>query len=319
MNVFIFGWYGQNNLGDEIFKESFYYLFPNADLTFGNVIPPTINSYDALWIGGGSFLDQPIDHIDSVNIPIYFIGVGINPVIPDCNKRALLRAKLIVCRDGKSFELSINKKNTCLASDLVFARDIQPLQEEKEDQITVILNDFLTPVGGTVPDWRSLSYYWFLQEFSKIMDRYALQGYKIKLIPMCVNPRFDDRRIAAAVQGRSVCPHKYDWVLSPVSELELRTEISKSAFVITQRFHGLVYSIIEQTHCLTICTHDKFNSLIKDLNISGLDYYGLTDVKFRESLGRVTNIPFEFGSYRESAKILWESIRDKIIFNENKI
>jgi len=313
LKVFVFGWYGHNNLGDEVFKISFRHLFPNVDLTFGNVIPPTVNSYDALWVGGGSFLDQPILNIDTVTIPIYFIGVGINAVIPDCNKRALLRAKLIVCRDGKSFDHSINKEKTRLASDLVFARaDLQPLCLEKEKQITVILNDFLTPVGGSVPDWRSLSYYWFLQEFSKVIDRYAMQGYKIKLIPMCINPRFDDRRIAAAVQGRSTCPHKYDWVLTPVSEMELRTEISKSAFVITQRFHGLVYSIIEQTYCLTICTHDKFNSLIKDLNISGLDYYGITDVKFREVLGKVTNIPFEFSAYRESAKVLWESLRDII-------
>lgn len=314
MKIFVFGWYGQNNLGDEVFKVCFRQLWPDADLTFGNALPANINSqYGALWVGGGSFLDQPILNIDNVTIPILFLGVGVSASLPECNKRALKRAKLVVCRDSKSYDNLPTRENAQFASDLVFSRkELTPLHLPQEKQITLILNDFLTPVGGAVPDWRSLSYYWFLQEFSKIMDRYAVQDYKIKLIPMCVNPRFDDRRIAAALQGRSAYPHRYDWVLNPVTELELRTEISKSAFVITQRFHGLVYSILEQRHCLTICTHDKFNSLIADLNITGLDYYGITDTRFRDALDKVTQNPFDYSHYIESSRSTWESIKKSV-------
>ena len=314
MKIYVFGWYGQNNLGDEVFKISFRQLWPDIDFTFGNSIPNDINSYDRLWFGGGSFLDQPIKNIDTVVIPIYFIGVGVSPTLPPNNQRALERAKLIVCRDSRSLSNSPNRENTVLASDLVFARtDLKPLHLEKTNQITVILNDFLTPVGGTVPDWRSLSYYWFLQEFSKILDRFVLQDYKVKLIPMCINPRIDDRRIAAAVQGRSQYPHHYDWHLSPLTELDLRTEISQSAFVITQRFHGLIYCIVEQTPCITLCTHDKFNSLIEDLSIPALDYYGITDVRFREVLTRMTEDgPLDFSAYIEQAFATWYRIKNLI-------
>jgi len=314
LKIFVFGWYGQNNLGDEVFKTSFRQLWPDATLVFGNSIPIDINRhYKALWIGGGSFLDQPIANIDSVIIPIFFIGVGVSAALPDCNQRALKRAKMVVCRDGNSFGNTPNKDNSILASDLVFARtDLQPLHLEKTKQISIILNDFLTPIGGSVPDWRSLSYYWFLQEFSKIIDRYAIQDYKIKLIPMCINPRIDDRRIAAAIQGRSSYPHRYEWILNPLNELELRTEISKSAFVITQRFHGLVYSILEQSHCLTLCTHDKFNNLVKELNLPSLDYYGLTDIRFRESLDQVTQMPFDYSAYIESSRLIWEGIKTQV-------
>lgn len=315
MKVLIFGWYGQNNLGDEAFKVSFRQLWPEIDFTFGNEIPSDVNLvYDSLWFGGGSFLDQPIKGIDTVIIPIYFIGVGISATIPVGNRRALGRAQLIVCRDSRSLGNSPNKGNTFLASDLVFARsDLRPLRLEKTNQITVILNDFLTPVGGLVPDWRSLAYYWFLQEFSKILDRFALQDYKVKLIPMCINPRIDDRRIAAAVQGRSQFPHRYDWHLSSVTEQELRTEISRSAFVITQRFHGLVYSIVEETPCITLCTHDKFNSLVEDLSIPGLDYYGITDVKFRDVLTKMTeNGTLDFSSYIEQSAATWNRMKNLI-------
>jgi len=308
--VFVFGWYGSNNLGDEIFKVCFQQLWPALDFTFGSSkLPRNINqNYDALWVGGGSFLDQPILDIDTVTIPIFFIGVGISSSLSDGNKKALERAKLIICRDSKSYNSLSSRHNARVATDLVFSRnDLSPLLLEQK-QITVILNDFLTPVGGAVQDWRSISYYWFLQEFSKIMDRYAHQGYKIKLIPMCINSRFDDRRIAAAVQGRSSLPQYYDWVLSPIGESELRTEISKSTFVVTQRFHGLVYSIIEQRHCLPICTHDKFNSLIADLNLSGLDYYGITDVRFREVLNKLMSHPFDYRTYLDSAKQVWDSL-----------
>jgi polysaccharide pyruvyl transferase WcaK-like protein len=311
LKIFVFGWYGQGNLGDEVFKLSFRQLWPNATFIFGNSIPTNINTqYDALWIGGGSFLDQPISNIESVTLPIRFIGVGISSSLPPNNSKALERAELIVCRDGNSFENVPIKDKAILASDLVFARnDLKPLNLTKTKQITVILNDFLTPVGGSVPDWRSLSYYWFLQEFSKILDRFAVQDYKIKLIPMCINPRFDDRRIAGAVQGRSLYPHRYDWQLDPMTEGTLRNEISKSAFVITQRFHGLIYSLIEQRPCVALCTHDKFHSLTKDLNIPRLDYYGLTDIRFREVLDQVMKTSLDYGHYIGAAKEIWETVK----------
>jgi len=313
MKIFVFGWYGRNNLGDEVFKISFQQLWPEFNFTFGNKIPLNINEqFDALWLGGGSFLDQPLKNIDIVIIPIYFIGVGVSSIIPTCNRRALDRAKLIICRDNKSIA-NVPKDITFTATDLVFARsDLKPLNLEKTNQITVILNDFLTPVGGTAPDWMSLSYYWFLQEFSKIMDRFISQDYKIKLIPMCINPRIDDRRIAAAVQGRSTSPYQYDWHLSPLTEIELRTEISKSAFVVTQRFHGMVYSIIEQAPCVTICAHDKFNSLAEDLGIPSIDYYGLTDTKFREVLNNVMDSSFDFSEYIDNSKNTWRRLKNFI-------
>lgn len=309
MKIFIFGWYGQGNLGDEIFKISFRQLWSNFDLTFGNVIPSNINTaYDALWVGGGSFLDQPIKGIESVTIPIKFIGVGVCSNLPSSNRKAIERADLIVCRDSNSF--GYIKEKAILASDLAFARnELKPLNLPQTKQITVILNDFLTPVGGAVPDWRSLSYYWFLQEFSKILDRFvSAEGYRIKLLPLCINPRFDDRRIAAAVQGRSSYPQKYDWVLEAITETTLRQEISKSAFVITQRFHGLVYSIIEHRPCIALCTHDKFNSLAKDFSIPSLDYYGVTDSKFEVVLKQVLGIKPDYGAYIDAAKKVWDSI-----------
>jgi polysaccharide pyruvyl transferase WcaK-like protein len=312
MRIFIFGWYGHANLGDEVFKISFCQLWPQFNFTFGNTIPSDINQYDALWIGGGSFLDQPISNIDMVSIPISFIGVGIASSLPSCNYRALERAKLIVTRDGNSFKNIPNKQNAYLTSDLVFARkDLTPLNLEKEKQITVILNDFLTPSGESVSDWRAISYYWFLQEFSKILDRFALKDYKIKLIPMCINPRYDDRRIAGAIQGRSSYPHRYDWHLSPITERELREEISRSTFVITQRFHGLVYSLIEKCPCVTLCTHDKFSSLAADLNIPALDFYGLTDIKFKEVLDKVMQSSLDYSAYIDNAKSAWEQIVSK--------
>jgi polysaccharide pyruvyl transferase WcaK-like protein len=314
MKVFVFGWYGQGNIGDEVFKISFQQLWPEADLTFGNSLPSDINvRYDALWVGGGSFLDQPVAGIDAVTIPIFFIGVGVSASVPDGNRRALERAKLVVARDSRSASCTPCGANTMLASDLVFARtDLKPLRLEKTGQVTLILNDFLTPAGGAVPDWKSLSYYWFLQEFSKIMDRLSLSGPRIRLVPMCTNARIDDRRIAAALQGRSACPHKYDWVLEPVSELELRTEISRSDLVITQRFHGLVYSVLEQTRCLTLGMHDKFSSLAGDLGLVCLDYYGLTDTRFKDALDQVMQASTDHSSYLDSAKASWEKARDAV-------
>lgn len=307
--VFVFGWYGKANLGDEIFKICFSHLWPNVCLTFGNLIPDNINTdYDALWIGGGSFLEQPIPKIDTVNVPIYFIGVGGCPSPAECNQKALDRSKFAVCRDPIAFR----SNNTIVASDLVFSRkDLKPLHHQKKKQIAVFLNDFITP-RGSVYEWKFLSFYWFLQEFSKILDRYAEQGYTIKLLPMCINNRIDDRRIAGAIQGRSAFPNKYEWILEPLDELDLRTEISESEFVISQRFHGLVYSIIEQRPCVTLSIHSKFNSLSDTLKIPSVDYYGLTDVKFKDVFDRVMNMSFDFSEYILSSQDQWSAISNCI-------
>jgi polysaccharide pyruvyl transferase WcaK-like protein len=310
IKIFVYGWYGKNNLGDDAFKDSFEFLWPDADFTFSSTIPQNVNlEYDLFWVGGGSFLEQHIQGIEDVKLPIAFVGVGGCSCPAEATREALEKAKIIVFRDAGALK-HWSTPQTYAISDLVFARDFEPLKLPKKDQIAIFLNDFITPKGKACAEWKTLAYSWFLQEFSKILDRFSSK-YTIKLFPMCVNPRVDDRRTAAAILGRSEYPQRYDWEMGIPSEMDLRKVISESKFVITQRFHGLVYSILEDTPCVTMTMHDKFAALCSELDIPILDFYGMTDKKFTEVLNQVRYRKFvtpKIIEYMKEKRLGWQEI-----------
>ena len=310
MKVFVYGWYGMGNLGDEAFKESFRRLWPNIEFTFSSNIPIAVNDcYDAFWIGGGSFLEQHIPRLDYVRIPISLYGVGSTLSPSPVVREAMERAETIVFRDRTGAKCWPSSHVLC---DLVFAReDIVPVSGRKKKQVTVFLNDFITPYGKAL-EWKSLSYYWYLQEFSKILDRLSAT-HRIKLFPMCINPRVDDRRVAGAVMGRSEYPQKYDWILAEQTEDDLRKSIRESEFVITQRFHGLVYSLLEEVPCITISAHDKFSSLCRELNLPMVDFYGMTDASFGLAMSKLGGFMSDkVISYKKEGIESWQKMASKV-------
>jgi len=313
IRILVYGWYGKANLGDEAFKDCFRHLWPEADFIFSSMIPPNINSnYNLLWIGGGSFLEQPISGLEDVTIPVAFIGVGGCSCPAPSTRMQLERANLIVFRDARALAHWPSPKAHAI-SDLVFAREFKPLEFPKKDQVVVFLNDFISP-RAKGPEWKALAYNWFIQEFTKILDRFSCK-YRIKLFPMCVNDMVDDRRTAAAIMGRSEYPHRYDWVMDRQTEWDLRAAINESQFVITQRFHGLVYSMIENTPCVTMTMHDKFASLCDELDIPVLDFYGLTDRRFTNVLDKVRYREFvtpKMAEYMEDKKAEWKKMAEFI-------
>lgn len=285
--AFVLGWYGHGNLGDEAFKTSFLNLFPQVDFTFGDRVPRNVNSYDFMWVGGGSFMDQAVPNPYSVDIkvPIAYIGVGLGSNVHPTHRALLDAARLVVVRNLKSKQYC---EKAIVCPDLAFAMPNEQFQHRPVGKkVTILLNDFVSPRSNS-PDWMYLAYYWFCAEFGTVCNDLVKDGYTLKFVPMGTGD-IDDRRIAAQIVGRITKKANVIWQLEPATEVQLRTDICESDFVITQRFHGIVFSAISSVPFVSIRNHDKMLTLNEEIGWHAhLDYYGFNKNYFSRALNQLT-------------------------------
>lgn len=309
--IFVFGWYNHNNLGDEAFKKSFEYLWGDkVKFTFASKIPQNINEeYGACFVGGGSFLDQEIKGLNTVSIPLGFIGVGVHSYIHPTNIQALKKSKIIITRGDVPIEKYTPA--TFIASDLVFARDIEIKKNLPDNNVILIIgNEFLTPKRNS-PIWKYTSFHWFLTEFSKLCDEWIDQGYSIKFYPMCTGDKFDDRFFAAHIVSQMEKHKNVFFHFETADEDELIKHISQSTLVVSMRFHGNIFSTILGKSFIGINSHDKMKTYFHTLRLNNfLDYYGFTSAAFRECAANSKIEPSYLLEYASKEKDRWHYLSD---------
>lgn len=276
--VLVLGWYGHHNLGDEAFKDAFCYLWPHFQFDFCDTLPQDLTSYCAIWIGGGSLFDKPQFKIP-VNIPLGLIGVSFSSLSSDILS-LLERAEIVIVRDSQSHKLY---SNSILASDLTFALPYRLFQFEKFKKITIFLNDFLSP-KRTDPEWKSLSHYYFVSSFAETCNFLIKNGYSLNFVPLGIG-EIDDRRVAGQIISKIDKKSKVNWDLSEkYTYCDLENKIAESDFIITQRLHGMIFSIRLGVPFIAISAHDKIKNLTEDLSWAGIiDYYNYNDTLFSET------------------------------------
>jgi len=313
--VCVLGWYDtptgkKSNLGDESFKLAFKTLWPSIDFTFTDKIESNINNYDSLWIGGGSFLDNDIEGINNkITIPILFLGVGLGHNIKKENKALLDQAFKVIVRD--TYSLNFCKKATSIADLSYSLYEEKPLNLGRSKQVVILLNDFLTP-HTLSPLWVSTSYDWFLHSFGSICNDLIDEGYVLHFIPMCTGYT-DDRRINGSLIGRIPNRERVIWYLNPVTLTELNAQISISEFVITQRFHGIVFSSMLGIPYISLNCHDKLKGINKEIGWShNLDYYGINNLDFKAARYNLEEDRYKLIEYSRTANALWKFTSDTI-------
>lgn len=302
MNIYVMGWYGHGNLGDEAFAVAFQEIFPDLTFTFGSSLKGFDRSkHDALWIGGGDlfstegYLDIPLD------VPLAVIGVGFGNVTPRL-KKVLDAAKIVVVRDQKSKSAY---PKAILCHDLVFGRNLTILPV-RQKRVLFLANEFFAP-KRTSPNWSQAFYHAYTNEVCNVLEKYVKDGYDVTFAPMCTGA-VDDTRAAAHIISLMPNPSKVT-ALGEQTEESLLNLIATSELVVTLRLHGLVYSTITDTPCVAICGHSKMITLANAVGTATVDYYGFSEKMFFSSLRKAKP---ENSTYRQKAYQEWLVTSDLI-------
>lgn len=310
-SVLVYGWYGHGNLGDESFRQSIEDLWPDSSFVFWDSLDQwkQINAdFDAVMIGGGSFLDQRCPHLSKITLPIAYVGVGVGQSIHPDNLAGLKRAKAIVLRDEASAARLPENVTGTVAADLFMARRRQGVCFSKKNQrVTVLLSEHFAP-RGVVPEWFANSWAHHVRELAQVCDELVESGHEVEFLPMCGEPEWDDSRAAAMVISRMVHARDCLWYhRGNVNELEMLKAIEGSSLVITQRLHGAIFSTALGCPFVAICGHDKMRDFCVEVGWKHkVELYASSARLLREAAASaMEENPFILDRYTTEARERW--------------
>jgi Polysaccharide pyruvyl transferase len=287
--VLVHGWYDQNNLGDDCFIDAFKFLFPNFNFTFTNYITNNqLQDIDAVFLGGGSFLGEPLSIEASAfselkKCKIFYLGVGTETDIHSNHKELLNLAQLIAIRTPDYLDkmLAINN-NVIVIPDLVYCLTPQKADYKIVKSVLIIPNIAVVPAWND-PHWKHAAWEYFKNEFAQFVEELFISGYTVKFLPMCVNNSHDDGAAAYEIVNRMSRRRKHFFLEKSDDFYSATYLISQYSAVITQRYHGIILSDLAQVPHMSIYHHDK----LKNASKINLSYYGISKGILWENFNKI--------------------------------
>lgn len=265
MKILVFGFFNKDNLGDELFKEAFKHLFPEFDLYFTDYITiELLKNKDAIFIGGGSFLDQnpTIQEgalIPLAKIPLFYIGIGAETTIHETHKNLMRRAKLIAIRSPHLDKIKEINENVIEIPDIVYSLASKINNKNKIDKsILYIPNSLLLPKWND-PHWKHMSWSYWKLEIAQTFDYLIENGYIISTYPMSINVKSNDNDAALEIFNMMHCNDRV-LKLDPYNFNEFDKIISlfsRFSTIISQRYHGSILAEMAGAPYISIAHHDK--------------------------------------------------------------
>lgn len=286
MRVFVYGWYGHGNIGDESYKLSFCHVWPEHQFTFSDK-PDNNATYDLCIIGGGDVVrPEALKATEKLLCPRIALSVTITE---QSLCEDLRKLKHIYVRDGKSAEV-LRKYNylnytylpdisTCLKGDK--ARGNNVILKNYVDNglvlhsevCVVIMNAHLM---GTYDKkfYDRITFEKLVGDMASLMDKKATS---FLFLPLSTKFPWDDRVSNGIVQSNVKKFNKNAVIYNPLSVQDTIDIIAASDLVITTRFHGLIFGIGNNISTVTLSFHDKFSGFCETINQPYLDYYNTTE------------------------------------------
>jgi len=263
MKVLVFGFYSKNNAGDDLFKEAFKHLFPALEFYFTDHI--TINllkDKDAVFIGGGSFLDQKPDIKEGALIPlgkkpIFYLGVGAETNIHETHQKLMRRALLIAIRSPHTDKIKEINENVIEIPDLVYSLATKSQFNKSSHNSILFLPNIMTVPKWNNPHWMHISWEYYKMEIAQTFDHLIDTGRDINYYAMS-SGKLNDEYAAIEIKNSMVKTQINS--LIKIDNIDIPALIRQHSLVITQRYHGAILAEIAQVPYICIHHHDKLKS-----------------------------------------------------------
>lgn len=294
--ILVYGWYGQGNIGDELFKEAFKHLFPEYQFIFTDKITKELlKDISAVFIGGGSFLFAPLKiELGVFNLlktkKIFYIGVGPETEVHANHLELMQLAKLIAVRSSVNLDkIKSFNQNVLVIPDIVHSlQSLVVKNSPKEKSVLIIPNTAVVP-NWSDPNWKHAAWHYFKSEFAQFLDVLIDNKLSINFFAMCQNKKTDDNY--AAIEITNYMTNKSTKFLLSDFQSDIKgvsSILSQYNVIITQRFHGIVLAEMVKVPYISLYHHDKLKNSSSN-NGTFLSYYGISKAQLLSEFVSIQN------------------------------
>jgi polysaccharide pyruvyl transferase WcaK-like protein len=289
MRVYVHGWYGNANTGDESYKESFHRVWPEHEFYFfsdGDARSDRV--WDLFILGGGDVVkESAVRFASKFKCPKIAMSVTVTEASL-CQELHAFDA--IYVRDDLSLQrlekYGVSAHVGChmlmdislvLRGNAERGKDYLKMmfegqgREMRGKKILATVNAHLyEPKEATAKS--SAFFTTFIAELAEAVDR---TDASFIFLPFSTNAPLDDRVTNGMVNAHCKWPGKNLVIYDSLGTQSTLDIIAACDAQLTTRFHGLIFGLGCGTRTIPISFHDKTAGFCNTIEMDYLNYYGL--------------------------------------------
>lgn len=291
-NIPILGWYNQQNVGDEAFKDVFRSAIGGADpcavVSFHTPFNPLKSPPpDKVILGGGDvirpFYLQKIP--PEVNVFPIGVGLGYESEIELLEKA---RVPFALFRNIDDVELARSKGISAeYAPDLTYflnEPDPLPMTMREGKTLGVLLSDEISPTSERREASREYAYYeYFKWELASILN-FLSEYYNIVFVAFSTLASIHDHKVGLDIYRRMNARDRVSFITQPLSLAQALWVIRQFDLVISMKFHGIMFAVNQGVPFINIAETRKTQRFCAENKLVALSIprYSLEKERFLE-------------------------------------
>ena len=259
--MLVYGWYGRNNVGDELMKHALAGMMRPRGITLNFVDeikqllnPETGELVRGVIFGGGSILqDAPrvsaeaLDVLLAGKVPVFYVGVGPETSFHPVHRKLMAVAHVVAFRD-----LDI--------PDLAYS-----LQAETRPLVRSPQGILVLPNVETIPTWEDahwmhVAWEHYRNELAQALDHFIDRGITVTFGLMCSAASKEDAWAAAEIISRMKRRGTKHEVTTLKNGMQSTLLMRCHKAIITQRYHGIVLAEMAGVPYVAVEHHDKLKN-----------------------------------------------------------